>query len=113
MVARMTTDKKPAQRFDTREEAQIEIYGQVGILPATLLNLSETGALVKLDNKSIPESGQVEAGDILSLTVYLDELAKTHYLSAEVVWTKGFSVGINFINKDEILERMMAKAGMI
>lgn len=106
-------DKKPAERFRTKEGGQIEVYGQIGVLNVTLVNLSLTGAMVRLDNKAIRDATQPEAGDILSLTVHLEEISKTHYLSAEVVWARGFSVGINFINKDEILERMMAKAGMI
>lgn len=105
--------KKPAERFPTKEDGEIEIYGQMGTLPVQVLNISKTGALISLTPTANQESTLPTAGDILSLTVFLKELSKTHYLSAEIVWNRDSSFGINFIDKEKILERMMAKAGMI
>lgn len=95
-----------AKRFTTKELASIEIYGHVGALGAQLCNLSETGAFLKVSARGyLPQKG-----DLLNLTVRLDSLQKTHSVTAEVVWTVGVGLGICFINKDKVLERMMAKA---
>ena len=96
-----------AKRFVTKEKADIEVYGHIGKLGAQLRNLSETGAFLEVSSGDyVPQKG-----DLLNLTVTLDSLKKTYNLAAEVVWSKGMGMGICFINKEEVLERMMAKAG--
>ncbi|MGZ3771013.1 MAG: PilZ domain-containing protein [Bdellovibrio sp.] len=94
-----------AKRFKTKEVAQIEVYGHIGILVANLKNISQTGAFLEVKQGTyVPQKG-----DLLNMTVTLDDLQRTHNVSAEVVWCSGMGLGICFINKEEILERMMAK----
>lgn len=94
-----------AKRYKTQEKASIEVYGHSGILGARLRNLSETGAFLEFSHGDyVPKKG-----DLLNLTVNLDTIKKTHNVSAEVVWSSGMGLGVCFINKDEVLERMMAK----
>ena len=98
---------KAAKRFPTKEKAHVEVYGHIGILNALMKNLSETGALLEIAGGDyVPRKG-----DLLNMTVKLDSLERSHNLSAEVVWSQGMGLGICFISKDEVLERMMAKAG--
>lgn len=98
-----------AKRYPTKEKAHIEVYGHIGSLGAHLKNISETGAFLEVhEGDYIPQKG-----DLLNLTVTLESLKKTYNLAAEVIWSQGMGLGICFINKDEILERMMAKAGAI
>ncbi len=100
---------KVAKRFKTNEKAELEVYGHVGILQAYMSNLSSTGAFLELSaGNYIPRKG-----DLLSLTVQLDSLNKQHHLAAEVIWSQGAGLGVCFIQRDEILERMMAKASSI
>jgi hypothetical protein len=99
---------KVSKRYKTKEKAVIEVYGHIGTLAASLRNLSETGAFLEVSHGDyLPQKG-----DLLNLTVELQSIHKTHNLAAEVVWSKGKGLGICFIGKDEILERMMAKAGV-
>ena len=99
---------KVSKRYKTKEKALIEVYGHIGTLAASLRNLSETGAFLEVSQGDyLPQKG-----DLLNLTVELRSLHKTHNVAAEVVWSKGTGLGICFIGKDEILERMMAKAGV-
>ncbi|WP_415063282.1 PilZ domain-containing protein [Bdellovibrio sp.] len=94
-----------AKRFKTKETAQIEVYGHIGILVASLKNLSQTGAFLEVSlGDYVPQKG-----DLLNMTVQLGSLQRTHNVTAEVIWSKGLGLGICFINKDEVLERMMAK----
>lgn len=96
-----------AKRFQTKEKAHIEVYGHIGVLGAHLRNLSQTGAFLEVsDGDYVPQKG-----DLLNLTVNLESLKKTYNIAAEVIWASGMGLGICFINKDEVLERMMAKAG--
>lgn len=94
-----------AKRYPTKEVAQIEVYGHIGVLVANLRNISQTGAFLEVRKGSyVPKKG-----DLLNMTVTLGDVQRTHNVSAEVVWSSGLGLGICFINKDEILERMMAK----
>ncbi|MGE5086456.1 MAG: PilZ domain-containing protein [Bacillota bacterium] len=96
-----------SKRYKTKEKALIEVYGHIGTLAASLRNLSKTGAFLEVsDGDYIPQKG-----DLLNLTVELTSLQRIHNVAAEVIWSKGMGLGICFIGKDEILERMMAKAG--
>lgn len=95
-----------AKRFQTNETAHIEIYGHLGVLEANLRNLSKTGAHLEVTTgKYTPKKG-----DLLNMTVKLGSLRRTHNVAAEVVWSDGVGLGICFINKDQVLERMMAKS---
>lgn len=95
-----------AKRFLTKERAHIEVYGHIGILEAELKNLSITGAFLEVSQGNyVPQKG-----DLLNMTVKLGSLQRTHNMAAEVVWSKGLGLGICFINKDQVLERMMAKS---
>jgi hypothetical protein len=95
-----------AQRYLTQEVALVEVYGHVGIVDATMQNLSLTGAFIQMiDPEYVPQKG-----DLLNLTVNLDEIQKSHNVDAQVIWTKGSQIGVCFISKDEVLERMMAKS---
>ncbi|MNJ99802.1 PilZ domain protein [compost metagenome] len=95
-----------AKRFSTEEAAQVEVYGHVGIMDVQLKNLSKTGAFIEMSQgEYVPQKG-----DLLNLTVTLDKLQKSHNVDAQVVWSKGAGMGICFITKDEVLERMMAKS---
>lgn len=94
-----------AKRYLTKETAQIEVYGHIGVLVANLKNISQTGAFLEVQQGNyVPKKG-----DLLNMTVTLGDLKRTHNVSAEVVWSSDLGLGICFINKDEILERMMAK----
>lgn len=98
-----------AKRFTTKESAQVEVYGHVGIMDVQLKNLSKTGAFIEMSKGDyVPQKG-----DLLNMTVTLDKLQKSHNVDAQVVWSKGFGMGICFISKDEVLERMMAKSDQV
>lgn len=95
-----------SQRYNTMEVALVEVYGHVGIVDATMKNLSLTGAFIQMVSADyLPQKG-----DLLNLTVNLDEIQKSHNVDAQVIWSKGNQLGVAFISKDEVLERMMAKS---
>jgi hypothetical protein len=98
-----------AKRFKTNEKAHVEVYGHTGTVNAAMRNLSETGAFLEVSKGDyIPRKG-----DLLNLTVPLATLQKSHNVAAEVIWSTGMRLGICFISKDEVLERMMAKSGTL
>lgn len=95
-----------AKRYPTKEVAQLEVYGHIGTLVANIRNLSASGAFLEVsEGDYVPKKG-----DLLSMTVRLSTLQREHNVSAEVVWSKGLGLGVCFINKGEVLERMMAKS---
>ena len=98
-----------AKRFKTNEKAHVEVYGNSGSVYAAVKNLSQTGACLEVSKGNyVPRKG-----DLLNVTVALTTLSKSHNLAAEVIWSRGLGLGICFITKDEVLERMMAKSGTL
>ncbi len=92
-------------RFYTKEIAIVEVYGKMGKAPALLKNISKTGAFLELNHsKILPQKG-----DILQITVQLKELQKERKFSAEVIWNQGFSLGIQFLAKDQVVSKLMNK----
>ncbi|MBL7670578.1 MAG: PilZ domain-containing protein [Bdellovibrionaceae bacterium] len=99
------TPRSVSPRYPTRETAHIEIFGQLGHIMGNLKNVSKTGALVEL-----PDSTRaLTHGDVVHMTIHLFSLKKTHIVHAEVIWNSGSSVGLQFVKKDQILEKMFSK----
>lgn len=95
-----------SKRFITKETAKLEVYGHIGTLVAEIRNLSSTGALLEISSgKYVPQKG-----DLLNMTVNLQSISREHNVAAEVVWSGSNGFGICFINKENVLERMMAKS---
>lgn len=95
-----------AKRFGTKEKAHLEVYGHIGTLIAHLRDISRTGARLQLAvGNYVPQKG-----DLLNMTVRLDSLQREHNVAAEVIWTAEKTLGICFIHKNNVLERMMAKS---
>ena len=90
------------KRFITKENAQIEVYGQMGKIFCRLANLSQTGAFLEIINAKL----MPKAGDLVRITVLLRQVNKTHVLDAEVVWCKGLGLGLQFIKKEQLYEKL-------
>ncbi len=93
------------RRFLTKEHAQIEIYGRMGKVFCRVANLSVTGAFLEIINaKYVPKPGE-----LIRMTVLLRQVNKTHTLDAEIIWSKGLGLGISFIKKEQLFEKLSAK----
>ncbi|MFZ4404428.1 MAG: PilZ domain-containing protein [Pseudobdellovibrionaceae bacterium] len=93
-------------RFETQEKASLEVYGQNLHLSALLKNLSETGAFIELsDNHNVTKKGS-----LLRVTVFLDSLQKERVINAEVIWKNGSSLGLKFLSKKDIVNKMLARS---
>lgn len=97
-----------AKRYPTQETAHIEVYGHVGLILAKMKDISKTGACLEVFNGAY----NPQIGDLLNLTVILNSLNRRHNFSAEVVWQNDSQVGVCFISKDTVLDKMMAKNGV-
>lgn len=93
-----------AQRFDTEEVAQIEVYGRNhSKIVARMRNLSSTGAFFELaQSEYVPKQG-----DMLCVTVHLPSLNRSRIVHAQVVWNRGLGFGAQFMMKDELVTRML------
>lgn len=95
-----------AQRHPTSEVAHVEIYGRPDKAVCRMKNLSETGAFLTLvKGQAIPSRG-----DLVRLTIHLNQIGKIHAIDAEVVWCSGLGFGICFLKKTQLLERMFQKS---
>ena len=95
----------PAQRYNTKEMAQIEVYGRMGKVFCKLGNLSESGAFLEIINSNyIPRSG-----DLIRITVMLRQLNKTHIVDGEIIWARGLGLGINFLKKKNLVEKLSGR----
>lgn len=93
------------QRFTTNEKAVFEVYGRRSTIPATLKNLSKTGACLTFAQDNV----RLETGDLVCVTIELGELKKKHKVNAEVVWRRENETGVNFIPKEALVERFVTK----
>lgn len=96
-----------SERYDTHENVQIQIYGQGRFVAGVLKNLSRTGAGLQLIESSTP----LQKGDLVSLTIELKSLSKTHNIDAEVVWTSEGVAGVVFMKAGDIFTKMLTKTG--
>lgn len=95
----------PAQRYNTKETANIEVYGRTGKVFCKLGNLSESGAFLEIVNSNyFPRSG-----DLIRITVMLRQLNKTHVVDAEIIWARGLGLGICFLKKSKLLEKLSGR----
>lgn len=95
-----------SERFATQESVQVQVYGQGRFVSAVLKNLSLTGAGLEL----LEGPQALQKGDLVSLTIELKSLAKTHSIDAEVVWTGRGVVGVVFMKAGEVFTKMLSKA---
>lgn len=93
------------RRFVTNEKASIEVYGRRSSVSATMKNLSQTGACLAWGQDGV----RLETGDLICMTVVLGDLKKRHKVNAEVVWRRDKETGVNFIGKEELVERFVSK----
>lgn len=103
----MTKADRIAPRFLTTETAHIEVYGRLGKLVGNMKNISKTGAYLELTQGDYVPN----LGDVLHMTVHLHSMRKTHNMDAEVVWNKGLTFGVQFVNKEQVLEKIFLKTG--
>ena len=68
-------------RYDTDELARVEIYGTDTNSSARLKNLSYGGA-----NLMYNDEIQLESGDLVRVTIYLDSLNKRYSINGEIRW---------------------------
>lgn len=96
---------QPAKRYLTQELAQIEIYGHTDKVICKMANLSTSGAFFEIiSSQYIPRMG-----DVIRLTINLRSIKRVHVINAEVIWSKGLSLGIQFLTTLEMQEKLSAK----
>jgi hypothetical protein len=95
-----------AERYPTQEIADIEIYGHTTKLRAVMRNLSLTGAALEI----VGDDKTLRKGDLINITVQLDSIAKIHNVDAEVVWTSGAGMGVCFVKRAQVVERIFMRS---
>lgn len=92
-----------AERYETHEFAQIEVYGRMGRLTAKMRNLSLTGAFFEI----VRSDYFPQKGDMLRVTIPLRQVGKTHVIDGEIVWTRAMGFGLQFMKRQEVINRML------
>ncbi|AZZ35833.1 hypothetical protein CIK05_03130 [Bdellovibrio sp. qaytius] len=91
-----------ARRFVTQELAHIEIYGKGGKILTRMGNLSASGAFFEV----LSPNFSVKKGDIARVTINLRSLNRVHVVDCEVVWSKGLGVGVQFLKREELQDKL-------
>lgn len=97
-----TTSLSQARRFLTQELAHVEIYGKSGQFLCKIGNLSATGAFLEILNPNF----SVESGELIRVTVNLNKVNRVHVIDCVVVWTKTNGIGIHFLKRTELQEKL-------
>lgn len=91
-----------AKRYPTRETARLQVFGRTEVMVVRMSNLSATGAFFEMISAAVTP----RVGQLVSVTVALREMNKTHVLSAEIVWVKGNGIGVIFVKQRDLLQRL-------
>lgn len=95
----------PAQRFQTKEIARIQVYGRIDNLTAKVSDVSATGAKLEIvSGDYLPQRG-----DLLHFKIELSDIQKSYEINGEVKWNNGLGFGVCFIKKSELVQKMMQK----
>jgi hypothetical protein len=87
------------RRFNTVQRAHVEMIGKTKAA-TTLFNLSRGGCYFEYPNRA-----EIKVGDIVNMTIELDEVKRSYAMPAKVVWTTpvgqsgGHGVGVEFLGK--------------
>lgn len=101
----MSDSKEIAPRYQTQELAVLEVYGRIGKVSCKMSNLSVSGALFEILNSSfLPKKG-----DLIRVSINLGKLKKRYNLEAEVVWSKGLSLGVHFMSREELVTALSGR----
>lgn len=104
-------DVKVAQRrhrrFETQQSALLESYTRDFNAHSVIANISKGGAQI------VGQLDQLTKGDLLRVSIELDQLQKNRTMSAEVVWTEGDVgsherlAGLRFISKAQVYDTLL------
>lgn len=99
------------KRFKTNQPLSIESYSTGEQIASSMFNLSVGGAYFETEMK--PTAG---IGDLLKMQVNLNDMDKSHLMSARIVWTTkkgaysgGYGVGVKFVRNEEIYKQLLEK----
>ncbi len=92
-----------AERYPTKERAEVEIFGRGGGIIARIKDLSQTGACIQWEHDEF----QLHIGDLVRMRVNLKALKKEHRVNAQVVWTDRNRSGLQFLTSDQLVEKML------
>jgi hypothetical protein len=90
-------------RYQTNAKVRCEKYGSGMVSHMVMKNLSKAGAKLNQVASSVP----FEKGDILRLIVDLEQMNSRRVVNAEVRWIKGSSLGVHFIEPQEVLSKLV------
>lgn len=97
--------QQPLKRFFTKELAQIEVYGRMGKIFCKMANVSQSGAFFEIINSNY----MPRQGDLVRVTILLRQINKTHVIDGEIIWCKGLGIGLTFLKKDILIEKLTTR----
>lgn len=95
MNEKTTTSNRVAKRYQTQEPARLEVLSKKEFIYCRMRNLSSTGAFFEITNSSYSP----KKGDIVRITINLKQVNASHIINGEVIWSKGYGVGVSFIKQ--------------
>lgn len=91
------------QRFFTKVKVDIEVYGSGHTGVGQLTNISKSGAAISIEQSD----KMIAKGDLLLLSVVLDQIGKQHSLSGQVVWSESEKkAGVVFLPSDQVFAKL-------
>ncbi|MCB0379256.1 MAG: PilZ domain-containing protein [Bdellovibrionales bacterium] len=97
------------RRYDTDQTAWLESYTSEFSVSTVIKNISKGGACISGDLSTMSK------GDLLRIQFDLDEINKSHTMSAQVVWTSGEvggerMAGLQFVSKETVYQSLLGAA---
>ncbi|MBX9836799.1 MAG: PilZ domain-containing protein [Silvanigrellaceae bacterium] len=81
------------------------MYGRFGKIYCKMGNLSKKGAFFEI----ISSNFMPRQGDLIRITIQLKKVNKVYNIDSEVVWCKGLGMGVMFIKKEDLFEKLSSR----
>ncbi len=115
-IVDITTEREAGQqqmhqRYDVIQDVKVEVLGIEGVFDMRVKNISLGGAYVEFYQEDL----KIVAGDQLKISIILGDLKKEYDFISRVVWSKplqagkGFALGVNFVNRQQELMKLIKK----
>lgn len=99
----METATRDSKRFQAYAKVRCQKYGSGTGALMILKNISKSGAKLNL----ISAASEFLKGDILRLVVELDAVSRNRVVNAEVIWSRGGSLGVYFLTPEKVVSKLL------
>ena len=109
LIKQRNIPQQKYKRFRTNQKLAIESYSTGEVIESSMYNLSVGGAYFESSDKC-----KASIGDLLKMSVNLNDVSSRHMMNARVIWTTkkgsysgGYGMGVKFVKNEEVYKQLL------